>query len=150
MAKDRWISTEEGAHLRGRRVRNTAPEIALRRVLHRQGFRFRLHRKVTRRCTPDFVLPRFRVAVFVDGCYWHGCPVHGPKTFRGPNATLWEEKIEANRSRDRRSTRAAEDSGWVVVRVWECEVRRDPDSAAGRVAAECGVSRTEVRPASPN
>lgn len=132
-----WVSTELSNHLRGRRTSNTAPEVALRRAVHRLGLRFRLQRKVAARCTADFVLPRYSVAVFVDGCFWHGCPVHGPKSFRGPNASLWESKIETNKERDRRNTEAAEAAGWTVVRVWECEIRKDVEHAALSVAQQC-------------
>ncbi|MFE3122883.1 very short patch repair endonuclease [Streptomyces hydrogenans] len=133
-----WVSTELSSHLRGRRVRDTKPEVALRRAVHRLGLRFRLQRKVAARCTADFVLPRYNVAVFVDGCFWHGCPVHGPQTFRGPNASLWEAKIETNKERDRRNTAAAEAAGWTVARVWECEIRADVTQAALTVARACG------------
>ncbi|MFG2476598.1 very short patch repair endonuclease [Streptomyces fagopyri] len=130
----RWVATAEGEHLRGRRVRDTKPEIALRKAVHRLGLRFRLQRRVAPRCTADFVLPRYRVAVFVDGCFWHGCPDHSPKEFRGPNAGLWQEKLETNRKRDRRNTGQATAAGWTVVRIWECEIRRDVERAAQRVA----------------
>jgi DNA mismatch endonuclease (patch repair protein) len=90
---------------------------------------------VTPGCTPDFVLPRWRLAVFVDGCYWHGCPEHGPARFRGPNADLWRDKIATNRARDTRVTALAVAVGWRVLRVWECEVRRDAADAALRVQA---------------
>lgn len=132
---DEWVSTHEGEHLRGRRVRDTAPERSLRSAVHRLGLRFRLHRKVAPRCTADFVLPKHRVAVFVDGCFWHGCPEHRPRRFQGPNARLWSEKIAANAARDLRNTEAVQAAGWVVVRVWECEIRRDADAAAQRVAS---------------
>jgi DNA mismatch endonuclease (patch repair protein) len=130
-----WVSTEAGSHLRRRRTRNTHPEVTLRKHVHALGLRFRIHAPVAKRCTPDFVLPRWRVAVFVDGCFWHGCPEHGAKEFRGPNATRWAEKIGVNMARDRRNTTVAQDAGWCVVRVWECEVRRDPQAAALRVRA---------------
>lgn len=129
-----WESTEAGSHLRGRRTRNTGPEVDLRRAVHALGLRFRLHRRVADRCTADFVLPRWRVAVFVDGCFWHGCPTHSPAEFRGPNASLWSEKIAANRACDQRVTADATSDGWTVVRVWECEIRRDVREAADRVA----------------
>lgn len=125
-----WKSTDAGSHLRGRRSRNTGPEMDLRRAVHARGLRFRLHRGVAQRCTADFVLPRWRVAVFVDGCFWHGCPTHSPAEFRGPNASLWSEKIAANRARDQRVTTDATADGWTVVRVWECEIRRDVQAAA--------------------
>jgi DNA mismatch endonuclease (patch repair protein) len=71
--------------------------------------------------------------VFVDGCFWHGCPEHGAKEFRGPNAEMWRQKLEANRARDRRNDAAAEQAGWRVLHVWECEVREDSGAAAQRV-----------------
>jgi DNA mismatch endonuclease (patch repair protein) len=129
-----WVATAEGEHLRGRPVRDTKPEIALRKAVHRLGLRFRLQRRVAPRCRADFVLPRHHVAVFVDGCFWHGCPDHSPKEFRGPNAALWQEKLETNRERDRRNTAQATAAGWTVVRIWECEIRRDVERAAQRVA----------------
>jgi DNA mismatch endonuclease (patch repair protein) len=145
----KWVSTELSGHLRGRRVRDTKPEVVLRHAVHRLGLRFRLQRKVAARCTADFVLPRYGVAVFVDGCFWHGCPVHGPKTFRGPNAALWEAKIETNKERDRRNTAAAEAAGWTVVRVWECEIRADVERAALSVARRCDQTREPGSAPSP-
>jgi DNA mismatch endonuclease, patch repair protein len=130
----RWVSTAAGAHLRGRRKKNTAPEVMLRRAIHALGGRFRLHRNIAVGCTPDLVLPGRRIAVFVDGDYWHSCPEHGRKwPFGGPNAQLWAEKMRRNGERDERSTRLAIDAGWRVVRLWECVVRRDPDAAARAV-----------------
>ncbi|MFW5473122.1 very short patch repair endonuclease [Knoellia sp. CPCC 206450] len=131
---ERWVSTKQGAHLAGRSKVNTEPEVLLRRAVHAAGGRFRLHRKLAKGCTPDFVLPGRGVAVFVDGCFWHGCPVHGRKTpWTGPNAELWSEKMRRNAERDRKATELAEQSGWHVVRVWECEVRNDPEGLACRV-----------------
>lgn len=136
MPDQRWTSTPRSAHLSGRRKTNTAPEMLLRRALHAAGARFRLHRRIAKGCTPDIVLPGRRVAVFVDGCYWHSCPVHGRQTpFSGPNAQLWEDKMRRNRNRDVRSTALAEEAGWTVVRVWEHEVTTDPRAAAARVLA---------------
>ncbi|MEV5754946.1 very short patch repair endonuclease [Actinoallomurus sp. NPDC052308] len=128
-----WIPTEKGSHLRARRVRDTAPEVALRKAVHALGLRFRLHVPVLRRCTPDFILPRWRVAVFVDGCYWHGCPQHSPSEFKGPNAERWRQKIQTNRARDRRQDEQLAAAGWQVIRVWECEIKKDVRSAADRV-----------------
>ncbi|MCK9903477.1 very short patch repair endonuclease [Frankia sp. Cpl3] len=123
--KPTWTVTRAGSHLRGRRSRNTKPEIALRRAVHALGLRFRVHQQVVPRCTPDFVLPRWHLAVFVDGCFWHGCPTHGMKQYRGPNADLWRQKMEANRNRDHRNDAALAEAGWKVLRVWECQVRRN-------------------------
>jgi DNA mismatch endonuclease (patch repair protein) len=80
------------------------------------------------------VLPRLQTAVFVDGCWWHGCPRHGrTKGFTGPNAELWEQKMARTQARDLRATAAARSAGWRVVRLWECEVRADPVAAAHSV-----------------
>ncbi|WP_327403123.1 very short patch repair endonuclease [Streptomyces sp. NBC_01288] len=135
----RWVSTNKGEHLRGRRVRDTAPEVALRKAVHRLGLRFRLQRRVATRCAADFVLPQYGVAVFVDGCFWHGCPTHGAAVFRGPNAALWREKIETNKERDLRNTEAAEAAGWTLVRIWECEIRTNVERAALSLAQRCGA-----------
>jgi DNA mismatch endonuclease, patch repair protein len=129
-----WVSTDAGRHLRGRRRGNTRPEMDLRRALHALGARFRVHRTIDRACTPDIVLPGRRIAVFVDGDYWHSCPVHGrQRPFDGPNAELWEQKMERNKQRDLRSTAVAEAAGWTVVRVWECSIRADPAGTANAV-----------------
>lgn len=110
------------------------PELMLRRALHAMGVRFRLHRNIAPGCTPDLVLPRFGIAVFVDGDYWHSCPVHGRKSpFTGPNAQLWEIKMKRNRERDQRSTALAQQAGWTVVRIWECSIRHDVTRVAAAV-----------------
>jgi DNA mismatch endonuclease (patch repair protein) len=114
------------------RSRDTAAEMALRRRLHALGLRFRINRRPlpgTRR-TADIVFGPARVAVFVDGCFWHGCPEHGtwPKT----NAEWWRAKIEANRARDRDTDRRLAEAGWTILRIWEHE---PPEVAAKRVAA---------------
>lgn len=112
------------------RRRDTAPELALRRELHRRGLRYRVDMAPIRgeRSRADIVFSRARVAVFVDGCFWHGCPVHGtlPKT----NHAWWSDKLGANEARDRRSDEALRDAGWHVERVWEHE---DPAVAAARI-----------------
>lgn len=75
--------------------------------------------------------------MFVDGCFWHGCPIHGrKKAWTGPNAGLWAEKMRRNAERDQRSTALAEEHGWRVVRVWECEVSQDPLAVAKRLLGE--------------
>jgi DNA mismatch endonuclease, patch repair protein len=127
-----WVATERSSHLRGRRSKNTEPELLLRRALHSVGARFRLHRTLARGCTPDLVLPGRRLAVFVDGDYWHGCPTHNPSPpgQAGPNAALWAQKKADVAARDRRADAIAAEQGWVVVRVWECEIRADPLAAA--------------------
>ncbi|MER7604758.1 very short patch repair endonuclease [Nocardioides sp. NPDC127503] len=133
---ERWISTESSPSLSGRRSRDTGPEVALRRALHALGARFRLHRRLAPACTPDIVLPRHRVAIWVDGCYWHSCPDHGrTKPFTGPNAEMWRTKMERTRERDVCAVETAKALGWSAVRIWEHDVRADADSAARRVLA---------------
>jgi DNA mismatch endonuclease (patch repair protein) len=129
-----WVPTARSRSLSGRKSRDTEPELLLRKALHAAGARFRLHRRIAQGCTPDLVLPARRVAVFVDGDYWHGCPVHFPdRRPGGPNAALWLAKFEAVKERDARSTRLAEEAGWHAVRVWECEVRDDAASVVARI-----------------
>ncbi len=111
---------------------NTEPELALRRELHRRGLRYRLHARVvpgTNRRTVDIVFPSARVAVFVDGCFWHGCPAHRqarPQT----NTALWIDKITNNAARDRDTDARLTEAGWTIVRIWEHE---NPSEAADRI-----------------
>ncbi|HSV68261.1 MAG TPA: very short patch repair endonuclease [Mycobacteriales bacterium] len=140
MPSEYWTSTDAGRHLAGRRKVGTLPELLLRRALHAAGARYRLQRTLAHRCTPDLVLPGRRLAVFVDGCWWHSCPEHGRRTpFTGPNAGLWEAKMERNRQRDAEATATATQLGWTVVRLWECEVHADPRAAAARVLTARGT-----------
>lgn len=132
--REQWISTEHSQGLRGRRSTNTEPEVLLRRALHALGARFCLHRRIAKGCTPDIVFPGRRLAVFVDGDFWHGCPAHRPnRDPSGPNREMWRAKFEATKARDERANTIAEDAGWTVIRVWECEVRQDPVATARRV-----------------
>lgn len=112
--------------------RNTRIELRLRSLLHARGLRYRVHlRPLTGyRRTADVVFTRAKVAVYVDGCFWHGCPVHG--TWPKRNSDFWRQKIEANVRRDRDTDDALAEAGWVSVRVWEHE---DADLAADRIAA---------------
>ena len=99
---------------------DSKPELAVRQILHRLGFRFRLHR-ADLPGTPDIVLPRYKTVVFVHGCFWHrheGCKkATTPKT----NAAFWQSKFEQNRERDERNVRSLRRDGWRVLIVWECE-----------------------------
>ena len=136
-----WEPTEAGAHLRGRAIADTKPELALRRAVFGRGLRYRINRRVGR-YRPDIVFPASRTVVFVDGCFWHNCPLHGPRVFRGPNADEWRYKLRVNQERDVRAARDLEGAGWRVVRIWECEIRQDVDAAADRVEAAVQEARS--------
>lgn len=112
--------------------RDTAPELALRRALHAAGLRYRVGLPVPgqRRRTIDVAFTRARVAVFVDGCFWHGCPEHG--TQPQSNSAWWTTKLSANQARDRDTDRLLAEAGWTVLRIWEHE---DPAAAVDRVRA---------------
>ncbi|MET8993913.1 very short patch repair endonuclease [Amycolatopsis sp. NPDC004169] len=101
--------------------RNTGIEMALRKALHAAGFRYRVHRRPVKgvRREADLVFGPARVAVFVDGCFWHGCPEHA--TWPKNNAEFWREKIETNRRRDADTDARLEEAGWLAVRIWEHE-----------------------------
>src|SRR4051794_8115781 len=118
------------SRMQKQRSSNTEPEIALRRALHRRGLRYRLEGLIgegTRRRV-DIVFAVARVAVFVDGCFWHGCPTHGRREHR-INSWYWPDKIEGNRARDRDTNKRLRSAGWKVVRVWE---HRNVDKAAAK------------------
>lgn len=132
-----WVPTRHSRSLSGRKNRDTAPEVALRRAVHRLGLRFRVHRRLAGRFSVDFDLPRFRLAVLVDGCFWHGCPQHGPTGFRGPNSDRWAAKLDENRARDRRCNDLLQQQGWKVLRLWECEIRDDVEACARVVRDHC-------------
>ena len=103
--------------------KDTAPELIVRKFLHRAGLRFRVHVRQLPG-TPDIVLPRFKTVVFVNGCFWHGhrC-AHGAVRAK-TNTRFWDRKIADNRARDKRKTAALKALGWRVERVWECQCDR--------------------------
>lgn len=107
---------------------DTTPEMALRRRLFSAGLRYRVQYRHPQTGTKvDIAFPAARVAVFVDGCFWHGCTTHGshPKN----HADFWEKKIAGNRLRDQRQTEAIRATGWTVIRIWEHTVENDSDDA---------------------
>lgn len=116
--------------MQGNRGRDTGPELRLRRELHALGVRYRVNVKVEEdlRTTADLALKGVKLAVFVDGCFWHGCPEHGgaPKT----NAEYWNRKIARNVERDKETDAALRARGWTVMRFWE---HQDLEDAAERV-----------------
>jgi len=125
--------------MQANRRRDTAPEMAIRRLVHARGLRYLVDTRPLRtaRHSADMIFTRARVAVFIDGCWWHGCAEH----YRPPasNATYWSGKVARNRERDRLADRTLSEAGWTVIRIWEHEA---PESAALRIEA---VVRGELR-----
>jgi DNA mismatch endonuclease (patch repair protein) len=128
--------------MQGNRSRDTAPELALRRELHSRGMRYRVATAplpgVRRRVDIEF--PRAKVVVFVDGCFWHGCPEHHrlPKT----HTDYWAGKVEGNAARDRQTTQLLEEAGWTVLRFWEHEPVAEVADVVERVVRELRADRT--------
>ncbi|WP_280468398.1 very short patch repair endonuclease [Nocardia cyriacigeorgica] len=120
------------ARMSRQRRAGTEPELALRRELHRRGLRYFVDRAPIpgQRRRADVVFPRLRVAVYVDGCFWHSCPQHA--THPKNNAQWWAEKLAANVARDRATDADLAAAGWQVIRVWEHE---DPVESADRISA---------------
>jgi DNA mismatch endonuclease (patch repair protein) len=114
------------------RSHNTGPEVALRSALHRRGLRFRVHQRPLPdlRREADIVFRRAKVAVFVDGCFWHGCPEHGRRV-HAANSWYWPDKIARNKARDLDTDQRLRNGGWRSVRVWEHEA---PELAAAAIA----------------
>ena len=120
--------------MRGNRSRDTSPELRVRSLVHRRGLRYRVAQRPipTLRRTADLVFRRAKVAIFIDGCFWHGCPEH----YRPPstNPDYWRDKIEGNCRRDQETDELLAQAGWEVLRFWEHE---DPAGVAETI--ECSV-----------
>ena len=109
--------------------KNTKPETYLRKLLSSRGIRYRIHYSLDGK--PDIVFPSKKIAVFVDGCFWHKCP----KCFRLPNSNkeYWSKKIQKNTERDKKINQILESKGWKVLRVWEHEIKKNPEDAINRI-----------------
>ncbi|MFF2044337.1 very short patch repair endonuclease [Kitasatospora sp. NPDC058170] len=137
-----WASSAANRRsMLGNRSRDTSPELALRSLVHASGLRYRVAAKPLpkMRRTADLLFRPVRVAVFVDGCFWHGCPDHfvPPKT----NPGYWETKIGGNVSRDRDTDERLESEGWLVLRFWE---HQPPPECAEAVVAAVTARRQEL------
>lgn len=130
--------------MRSNKGRDTKPELLVRRIVHAAGYRYRVNARPERdlRRTADLLFRPARVAVFIDGCFWHGCPEH----YIPPKAhdAYWSEKVERNRARDLETTEILTSRGWTVLRFWE---HQDPAAVAARVMAAVDDARnTASRP----
>jgi DNA mismatch endonuclease (patch repair protein) len=119
--------SEVMSRIRGRENKDT--ELALAKLLRRQGIKgWRRHQPVFGK--PDFIFPKFRFALFVDGCFWHGCPKHATKPKN--NRVFWRRKLSANKKRDQVVNRTLRRAGWRVVRIWECDLTRKNEARLER------------------
>ncbi len=120
--------------------RDTAPEKALRFLLHKKGLRYRIDVKPVKELNSraDIVFRSVKVAIFVDGCFWHGCPIHG--TQAKANARFWRNKIEQNQKRDLNTTKLLKQAGWKVIRIWE---HQNPAIAAERIDRVVGKRKKQ-------
>jgi DNA mismatch endonuclease, patch repair protein len=134
------LNAGRSANMRANRRSDTKPELALRRALHAQGFRYRKDYRLDLtgvRVRPDIAFTARRVAIFVDGCFWHCCPEHGSQPAN--NTWYWEPKLARNVERDRAADAALDAAGWRVVRIWEHEAL--DDAVAAVIAAVGGYRR---------
>lgn len=142
---DHLSREQRSENMKAVRNKNTAPEMMARKAAHRLGLRFRLHRSDLPG-SPDFVLPKYRTAFFINGCFWHG---HGCSRSKLPqtNVEFWREKIRKNRVRDKRARRALQSCGWRVITLWQCELG-SLEAATKQLSAEIKklkVSRVELK-----
>ncbi|MFE4503900.1 very short patch repair endonuclease [Rhodococcus sp. NPDC056743] len=140
--KESWASSDAvRANMRANRSRDTKPELRVRQIVHSLGLRYRVAARPLSDCkfTADLVFTRARVAVFVDGCFWHACPEHYrlPKTHRD----YWAKKAEGNQARDRHVVASLVDAGWIAMRFWEHE---NPTAVAQAIQRQV-VSRSQTR-----
>lgn len=115
---DIWDKEKRSAVMAKIRSRDTKPELIVRRYLYHRGYRYRKNVKGLPG-TPDIVLRKYGVAIFIHGCFWHEVDKHIPTA----NHDYWEKKIERNRQRDRRNNEALKQKGWTVVTIWECQLK---------------------------
>ncbi len=122
--------------------RDTAPEVAVRRLLHAAGLRYRVNVPVSGmpRRTIDIAFTKAKIAIFMDGCFWHGCPQHA--THPKANAEWWRTKLDKNMARDIETTKHLESQGWTVLRFWEHEV---PSTVADAVCEAWAQQKNPAR-----
>jgi len=122
------VMLEVMSQIRGRGNKDT--ELALAILMRRHGITgWRRNQLAFGR--PDFIFPKLKLAIFVDGCFWHGCPKHATKPKN--NRVFWRRKLAANKSRDLLVTRVLRRAGWHVIRVWECDLAKQPGNCVARI-----------------
>jgi len=134
------------SRMRLQKSRDTRPELAVRRLLHAQGFRYRVHARPIKglRRQADIVFGPARVAVFIDGCFWHGCPEHGNPT-PSVNAWYWPAKIAATKARDANTDEQLRAAGWEVVRAWEHSDAAEVAQEVAALVTARSVGRRQLR-----
>lgn len=127
--------------MQANRPRDTRLEVGFRKALFAAGLRYRKHVRPIRglKCEPDVAFMRIRLAVFIDGCFWHSCPQHRATRPRA-NSDWWARKLDATKARDERNDEMLREAGWTVVRVWEHE---DTASAVSRIASTVAQLRAK-------
>lgn len=140
MSRIQPSSAEASRRMAKVRQKGTDAEMALRRELYRRGLRYRVNYEVLKkpRRVADVAFPSLRIAVFVDGCFWHGCPEHA--SWPKQNAEFWRKKIEANRQRDKDTNERLGRMGWTVLRFWQHE---SPAESAASIARVVTVARSK-------
>ena len=123
---DRLSAEDRSRNMSRIRGRDTTPEIAVRRVVHSMGYRFRLHRSDLPG-KPDIVLPKHRAIILVNGCFWHRHRCRRGRSMPSTRVQFWKDKFEATRKRDRKVRRQLKALGWSVLVVWECRARKEED-----------------------
>ncbi|OAH13398.1 very short patch repair endonuclease [Streptomyces jeddahensis] len=151
MATMRPSSPTVSARMSRQTSRGTTPEMAVRKMLHAAGLRYRLHVRVPGmpRRTIDIAFPGAKIAIFLDGCFWHGCPEHA--THPKANADWWREKLDRNMARDRETTDHLLVAGWTVLRFWEHEsvedvARRITATVMSRRSASAAPDSSRLHP----
>lgn len=143
MSQDSFASTPGVRRkMQSQQTSETGPEMEIRRALHREGLRYRVDRRpdpsIRRRA--DIVFTKAKVAVFVDGCFWHNCPEHG--SMPGRNVAYWEPKPHRNAERDAETNQLLTERGWEVIRGWEHEDPREAVESIRRAVVQRRLSRT--------
>ena len=147
---ERWrepFASSEAVRRRmsAQRREGTAPELALRKALSALGLRYRLHRPPLPglRRKADIVFGSSRTAVFVDGCFWHGCPEHGRRR-HDVNGWYWPAKIDRNQARDRETDQVLSEAGWQVIRIWEHDLAGPAAATAAALRVQAALARQRL------